>query len=63
MPLTLSTLDRDAPAEALGARRQGGEGPSQDPGSPSPLQGPREGKKALCPAQVLLPPFPSYLNP
>lgn len=43
MPATLSILDRDPPAGgrsrvgAPGVRRQGGEGPSQGPGSPVPL--------------------------
>lgn len=67
MPATLSTLDRDPPASgrsrvgALGVRRQG-EGPRQDPGSPVPPARTPGRKETLCPAQVLLPSFPSYLN-
>lgn len=37
-------------------------GPARTQAPLSHLQGPREGKKTLCPTQVLLPSFPSFLN-
>ena len=57
MPATLSTLDRDPPASdrsRVGPWGSGGreKGPARTPGR----------KETLCPAQVLLPSFPSYLN-
>ena len=43
-----------------GGREEKGPARAQDP--LSHLQGPREGKKTLCPTHVLLPSFPSFLN-
>lgn len=47
----------------LGSGGREEKGPARTQAPLSHLQGPGEGKKTLCPTQVLLPSFPFFLNP